>query len=236
VSGVVVNRVCAILPALNEADALHEVLASRPSGLRVIVVDNGSTDATAEVARAGGAEVVTEPRRGFGAACWRGVQAAQGAEVVVFLDADGSLSWHDLDRVVGPVLDGRADLVLGDRARRRRTPGAMPWHAIVANRVLAALCGLLAGSRLHDLGPYRAIRRDVLLELGVRDRTYGWPLEMMLRAARSGLRIAEVPVAYGPRLGGRSKVSGRLWPTVRTGAKMAWVLVRHAATVRGKGR
>jgi glycosyltransferase involved in cell wall biosynthesis len=224
----VTSRVCAILPALDEAEALPHVLSRRPAGIRVIVVDNGSRDETAAVALAHGVEVVGEPRRGFGAACWRGVRASEDAEVLVFLDADGSLSWDDLPAVVGPVLDGRADLVIGERVRRRRAPGAMPWHAVVANRVLATFCGLLAGHRLRDLGPYRAIRRDTLLTLGMRDRTYGWPLEMLLRAGRSGLRVVEVPVSYGRRAGGRSKVSGRAWPTVKTGAKMAWVMVRHA--------
>lgn len=227
-------RVCAILPALDEQEALPGVLAARPPGIDVVVVDNGSTDATAEVARAGGATVVTEPQRGFGAACWAGVRAARDYEVLVFLDADGSLSWEDLPRVVDPVLSGAADLVLGARVARRREPGAMPWHAVIANALLGRLCGRLAGVSLHDIGPYRAIRADRLLGLGMRDRSYGWPLEMILRAGRSGLRVREVPVAYRVRSGGRSKVSGRAWPTVKTGARMAWVLIRHATTLRGR--
>ncbi len=234
-SGASTPRVWAILPALDEAEALPHVLADRPSGIGVLVVDNGSADNTAEVARGFGVGVVVEERRGFGWACWRGAQAATGAEVLVFLDADGSLDWDDLPAVAGPVLAGDADLVVGHRCRQRREPRSMPWHAVLANGVLAGLCGALAGTRLHDIGPYRAIRREVLLDLGMRDRTYGWPLEMVLRAGRRGLRILEVPVAYRHRAAGRSKVTGRPWATVKTAAKMGWVLLRHAATTR-RGR
>lgn len=228
-------KVCAILPALNESEALSSVLAARPQGLAVIVVDNGSTDATAAVARQGGAIVVNEQRRGFGSACLAGLHAADGYDVLVYLDADGSLSWEDFDRVSAPVISGAADLVLGARTKAGREPGSMPWHALIANSLLGRLCGRLAGRRLHDIGPYRAIRRDTLLGLGMRDRSYGWPLEMVLRAGRSGLCIEEVAVTYRVRGGGRSKVSGRPWPTVKTGAKMTWVLLRHAATLR-RGR
>lgn len=228
-------RVCAVLPALDEADALPAALAGRPAGLRVLVVDNGSTDGTAEVAAALGAEVVTEPRRGFGAACWRGALAAEGAEVLAFLDADGTLDWDDLPAVAGPVLDGRADLVLGRRRADLRSPGAMPAHVAAANAVLARLCGVLAGVRVGDVGPYRAVRRDGLLDLGLRDRTYGWPLEMVLRAGRAGWRVAEVPVRYRVRAG-TSKVTGRPWPTVKATARMTRVLLRHAVTGAAAGR
>jgi len=228
------RRLCAVLPALDEADALPAALAGRPPGLRVIIVDNGSRDATARVARALGAEVVAEPRRGFGAACWAGALAAQGAEVLVFLDADGSLDWADLPAVAGPVLRGEADLVLGRRVAALREPGAMPWHVAVANAVLARACGLLAGTRIGDVGPYRAVRRDALLALGLRDRTYGWPLEMVLRAGRAGLRVAETPVAYRVRAG-RSKVTGRPWATLRATARMTAVLLAHARERRRPG-
>lgn len=183
------QRVCAILPALDEAEAHPGVLAARPPGLAVIVADNGSTDDTAEVARHGGARLVHEPRRGFGSACLAGLRAAEEYDVVVYLDADRSLAWEDFDRVSALVIDGSADLVLGARRKATREPGSMPWHAAVANALLGRLCGRLAGRRLHDIGPYRAIRRDSLLALGMRDRGYGWPLEMILRAGRSGLLI-----------------------------------------------
>jgi dTDP-L-rhamnose 4-epimerase len=219
------------MPALNEADALPAALAGLPDGVRVVVIDNGSTDGTGQVARRLGVEVITEPRRGFGSACWRGLHAADGADVVVYMDADATLDWRDLDAVAGPVLRGEADLVLGARVRERREPGAMPWHVALANTALARLCGRLAGVSVTDVGPFRAVRRDALLGLGMRDRTYGWPLEMVLRAGRAGLHVEEVPVAYRRRAG-VSKVTGRPWPTAKAAAKIMWILARHATTVR----
>lgn len=221
------QRLCVVMPALDEAEALPTALAGRPEDVRIVVVDNGSADGTAEVARGLGVDVVTEPRRGFGAACRAGLEAAAPAEVVVFMDADGSLDWADLPAVTRPVLAGEADLVLGARVVARREPGAMDWHVALANRTLGALCGLLAGVPLRDLGPFRAGRRDALLALDLRDRTYGWPLEMVLRAGRAGLQVAEVPVAYRLRAG-TSKVTGRPWPTAKAAVRMVWVLVRHA--------
>lgn len=223
------------MPALDEADALPAALAGRPPGVRVVVVDNGSADATAAVASSLGVEVVSEPRRGFGAACRRGLDAAEGSEVVVYMDADATLSWDDLEAVAGPVVRGEADLVLGARVRARREPGAMAWHVAAANRLLGELCGLLAGVRLTDLAPYRAVRRDALLDLGLVDRTYGWPLEMVLRAGRAGLRVRQVPVAYRVRAG-TSKVTGRPWPTAKAAARMAAVCVRFVAPALPGGR
>jgi glycosyltransferase involved in cell wall biosynthesis len=217
------SRVTVILPALNEAAALPTALASFPPGVGLLVVDNGSTDQTAAVAAAHGAQVVRQPRRGFGAACWAGVQAAPG-EVLVFADADGSFDGVDLPTVAGPVLAGDADLVVGSRIARR-APGAMSALAMLENRLLGLTCRLLFGVPLTDLGPFRAIRRDVLLALGMTDRGSGWPLEMIGRAGQAGLRVVEVPVSYRPRAGGRSKVSGSLGGTVRAATAMAAVML-----------
>jgi glycosyltransferase involved in cell wall biosynthesis len=227
------SRVTVILPALNEAAALPTALASFPLQVDLLVVDNGSTDQTAEVAAAHGARVVHEPRRGFGAACWAGVRAAPG-EVLVFADADGSCDGADLPVVAGPVLRGEADLVIGSRMARRE-PGAMSALAVLENRILGLACRLLFGVPLSDLGPFRAIRRDRLLALGMTDRGSGWPLEMIGRSAAAGLRVVEVPVRYRSRAGGRSKVSGSVGGTVRAVTAMAVVtlaLLRQRRSVR----
>jgi glycosyltransferase involved in cell wall biosynthesis len=223
------SGITVVLPALDEAAALPAALASFPPGVDLLVVDNGSSDGTAAVATAAGARVVAEPRRGFGAACWAGVQAAAGAEVVVFADADGSFDGADLAGVAGPVLGGRADLVVGSRTVGAREPGAMTPFAVLANRTLGLACRLLFGVPLSDLGPFRAIRRDTLLALGVRDRGQGWPLEMIGRAGQAGLRVVEVPVRYRPRAGGASKVSGSLRGSLRATAAMAAVICRLLA-------
>ncbi len=223
------GAVTVVLPALDEAAALPAALASFPAGVDLVVVDNGSTDGTAEVAAALGVRVVHEPRRGFGAACWAGVQAAPHAEVIAFADADGSFDGADLAAVAGPVLRGDADLVLGARVRGRRDPGALSRLALAENRALGLACGLLFGVRLSDLGPFRALRRDVLLRLGIADRGQGWPLEMVGRAALAGLRVVEVPVRYHRRAGGRSKVGGSARGTVRAAAQMAVVASRLLA-------
>jgi glycosyltransferase involved in cell wall biosynthesis len=209
-----------VLPVLNEAASLPWLLDRMPLGYRAIVVDNGSSDGSAEVASDHGAMVVHEARRGFGAACFAGLEAST-AEVVCFLDADGSLDPLDLPAVADPVLQGRADLVLG---ARRAARGAWPVHARVANRVLARRVNRLSGVRISDIGPMRAARREALLGLGIEDRRFGWPLEMVARAATAGWVIDEVRVPYGCRRGGRSKVTGTLGGTVRTMRDMGQVL------------
>jgi len=200
-----------VLPVLDEAAAIPGVLASIPASWNVIVVDNGSTDDSAAVALAGGARVVHEPRRGFGAACFAGLRAAD-ADVVAFMDCDGSLDGQDLARVAHAVVDGTADLVLGARIA---APGAWPWHLRLANRRLARAVERRTRIHLTDLGPMRAARREALLDLHLRDRRFGWPLEMVLRAAAAGWRVEEIDVPYRPRVG-RSKVTGTMLGTVRT--------------------
>ncbi|HEX3425780.1 MAG TPA: glycosyltransferase [Acidimicrobiales bacterium] len=211
-----------VIPVLNEAPALPALLAAMPAGFRPIVVDNGSTDGSGGLAAELGAEVVTEPVRGFGAACWAGLVVAAPADgVVCFMDGDGSLAPSDLALVAAPVLAGDADLVLG--ARRPSAPGAWPIHARLANAALAAELRRRSGYRLSDLGPMRAAPAERLRGLGIVDRRFGWPLEMVLRAAHAGWRLQEVPVAYLPRIG-RSKVTGTVSGTVRTVMDMGRVL------------
>jgi len=208
-----------VLPVLDEALAISWVLRRMPEGFRAIVVDNGSTDGSAEIARAEGAVVVVEPRRGFGAACFAGLRAAE-AEVVCFMDCDASLDPRWLPAVAGPVLDGTADLVVGERTPDRRS---WPLHARLANRLLAREVRRRFGFRLGDLGPMRAARREDLLALRIEDRRSGWPLEMVVRAHRAGWRVEGIPVPYRPRAG-RSKVTGTLQGTARAIADMAAVL------------
>ncbi|MGA5765221.1 glycosyltransferase family 2 protein [Nonomuraea bangladeshensis] len=209
-----------ILPCLNEEAALAWVLGRMPDGYRPIVVDNGSTDRSAAVAESLGARVVHEPVRGFGAACHAGLRAAT-AEVVCFMDADASLDPRQLPRVSAAVLGGHGDLVLGRRLPR--TAGAWPWHARLGNAVLAGVLRRRTGAPLRDLGPMRAARRAALLELGLTDRRFGYPLEMVLRADAAGWRIAEVEVDYLPRTG-RSKVTGTLRGTLRAVSDMRRVM------------
>jgi glycosyltransferase involved in cell wall biosynthesis len=208
-----------ILPVLNEASAIPAVLRALPAGFEPLIVDNASTDGSARVARTHGARVVSEPQRGFGAACWRGLLHAT-SEVVCFMDCDGSLEGADLVRVAAPVRVGDADLVLG---ARQPSPGSWPRHARLANRYLARRVRVRTGLHLTDLGPMRAARRADLLALGIRDRRFGWPLEMLLLAAGAGWRVEEVPVAYTPRIG-RSKVTGTLLGTARAVSDMAAAL------------
>ena len=205
-----------VLPVLDEREALPWVLSRMPVGYVPIVVDNGSRDGSGELARRLGAQVVSEPQRGFGAACFAGLLAARD-EVVCFMDCDASLDPRQLSLVAEPVRAGDADLVLG--ARR----GAGPLHARVANRALALELRRRSGARLTDIGPMRAARREALLALGLVDRRFGWPLEMVLRAADAGWTVTEVPIAYLPRRG-RSKVTGTVRGTVRAVRDMAAVL------------
>ncbi|MGD9047181.1 MAG: glycosyltransferase family 2 protein [Anaerolineae bacterium] len=231
-------NVAVIIPARNEEIPLPGVIAEIPSHIAdlVIVVDNGSTDRTAEVAQQAGAVVVREPRAGYGYACAAGVRAAaeQEAQILVFLDADGSFDPAQMTGLLAPIEDEGADLVLGSRPAGGMEPGAMPPHARFGNWLVARLMRLLYGLRVTDLGPYRAIRMDLLSRLKMREVTYGWPTEMMVKAARLDARVVEVPVRYRVRRGGRSKVSGTVRGTFLATYYILFVTLRYAFRWKGE--
>ncbi len=218
-----------VIPALNEEGSLPLVLGALPPVGGVIVADNGSEDRTAEVAREGGAEVVSEPRRGYGSACLAGIARAQarGAEILVILDADFSDDPSELPLLVDPILEGRADLVLGDRTRRAE-PGAILPHQRFGNHLATFLIARVTGHRYRDMGPFRAVRMSALQGLGMRDLNYGWNVEMQMKAVRAGLRVLEVPVSYRKRAEGESKISGDLRASVRAGVKIVRAVRTYA--------
>jgi glycosyltransferase involved in cell wall biosynthesis len=220
-----------IIPALNEEQALPRVLQEIPRALvrRVIVADNGSTDETADVARQNGAEVVHEPERGYGAACLKALDhlAADPPDIVVFLDGDYSDHPDQLPSLIDPITSNDADMVIGSRARRRRERGALSLQQQVGNAIACRALQLLYGVRYTDLGPFRAIRWETLQALGMRDRNYGWTVEMQIKAAQHGVAYREVPVSYRQRIG-VSKVSGTVRGSVSAGAKILWLLGRYA--------
>jgi len=202
-------RVSVVIPTYDEAGSIERVLEEIPASLvtEVLVVDAGSTDGTRELASARGARVIVEPRRGYGRACLTGLAAANAPDVVVFLDGDYSDRPRELGRLLEPIREGKADVVLGSRLSGGLSPGAMPWHAAFGNRLAAALIRWLYGIQLTDLGPFRAARHEVLKALELRELTYGWAVELATRAARCRYRVVEVPVSYHPRIG-VSKISG----------------------------
>jgi hypothetical protein len=224
-------RIAVVIPALNEEKSLPLVLAALPEVDHVVVVDNGSTDRTAEVARAAGARVVSEPRRGYGSACLAGIAALKEPEVVVFVDADFSDHPEELPLLVKPIMEGRADLVIGSRVLGTRERGALLPQARFGNALACFLMRILYGHRYTDLGPFRAVRFDALNRLGMRDRDFGWTVEMQVRALRQGLRVAEVPVSYRRRVGA-SKITGTVSGTLRAGYKILFTIFRHALSRR----
>jgi glycosyltransferase involved in cell wall biosynthesis len=226
------SRIAAVIPALNEAPSIARVV----KGLReqallatgdVIVVDNGSTDGTGEIARSAGARVVREERRGYGYACLAGVLAARDAEVIVLLDGDAADDPNDLSQVLEPLLAGEADLVVGSRTLSSRARGSMTWQQIFGNHLAAFLMRAIYRVRVSDVGPFRAIRRDDLLALEMREMTYGWPSEMIAKSARAGYRYREVPVRYHRRLG-VSKVGDTLVGSLKVGWHIVSTILRYS--------
>jgi glycosyltransferase involved in cell wall biosynthesis len=227
-------KLSVIIPALNEAESLPFVLGELPWSTlhQVIVVDNGSQDLTAEVASTHGALVVHEPQRGYGAACRAGVRAAAEADILIFLDADGSFDAREMPLLTDPIMRGEAELVLGSRLTGSREPGAMPLHGIVGNWLVALVISRLADIPLTDLGPFRAVRRQTLERLQMEELTYGWPSEMIVKAAQLGVPMREVPVRYRRRRAGSSKVSGTWRGTLGAAYRMLKVTYKYAGKRR----
>lgn len=233
-------RVALVIPALNEGGNIRRVLGEIPTGggfaVLPIVVDNGSTDNTAAEAAAGGAQVVPEARRGYGYACAAGVAAAAAQQVgaIAFMDGDGSFDPAELSALIQPLIEDRADLVLGARRAAQQERGAMPPHQRFGNRLVSGLMRGLYRIPVTDLGPFRAIRPGLLAELNMREMTFGWPTEMMVKAARRRARIVEIPVNYRKRWSGKSKVSGTLRGTLLATYYILGVTLRYAWYKRGK--
>jgi len=220
--------VSVIILTHNEAQAIGRVIADLPSALttEVIVVDSNSTDGTPEIASRMGARIVQEPRRGYGRACLTGLATANSPDVVVFLDGDYSDRPSELPILLAPIIEGRADITLGSRLHSRSFAGALPWHQAFGNRLSAGLIRLLYGLDIHDLGPFRAGRAEVLNALELEETTYGWAVEMILKGALAGFRVVEVPVSYYPRIG-KSKISGTLKGTLGAAWFILSLIVRY---------
>ncbi|MGH7109839.1 MAG: glycosyltransferase family 2 protein [Stellaceae bacterium] len=229
-------RTAAVIPVLDEAGAIGTVIAEIPRTWidDIVVVDGGSRDGTAAVAAAAGARVVIERERGYGRACALGAAAAAagGAEILVFLDGDGGDRPEMIPVLLAPLLDGSADFTIGSRTRGTRERGSMGLHQVLAGRLFGILCRLACGARYSDMCAFRAIRAEALWRLQMRELTYGWNLEMQVRAARAGLRIRELPVPHRRRLAGRSKVAGTLRGTLKAGLRLAASFLRIACEPR----
>ncbi len=223
-------RVALIIPTLDEEAAIGGVIAAVPREDvdEIIVADSGSADRTVERARAAGARIVVESRRGYGRACRAGAEAAEGCDILVFLDGDGSDPPELIPELLAPIVAGEYDFVIGSRTRGRRERGSMSAHQILAGYAIGWVLRLLYRVHYTDMGPFRAIRRDSLLRLGMREMTFGWNLEMQMRAARAGLRTIEVPVDHRRRSGGTSKVSGSLSGTIKASLRIGATLTRIA--------
>lgn len=235
------DRVVVVIPTLDEEQSIADVVRGIPRAIvsRVIVADGGSRDATAARAKAAGADVI-DAGRGYGRACLAATMAAEDADIVVFMDGDGADDPRSIVELVEPIRSGGCDFVLGSRARGRREAGSIAWHQLVAGRVAGWGMRLLYGVSYTDMSALRAIRRQALLELAMRELTYGWNLEMQMRAARAGLRILEIAVDYRRRRGGNSKVAGSLVGTMRAGARIIATFARVASETspwrRGRDR
>jgi glycosyltransferase involved in cell wall biosynthesis len=232
----VTEKVAIIIPALNEEKALLHLLTELPQDIAqwVIVVDNGSSDATADVAQRAGAIVASEPIPGYGRACLKGFKTAYsiGAEIAVFMDGDGSDDPADLPMILRPISDGRADFVIGSRVSQRAERGAMPPQARLGNWLVSRMIRLFYGVQLHDIGSFRAVRCSLLDALEMREMTYGWPVEMLVKAARAHYRIVELPIHYRHRSHGRSKVSGTITGSVKAAYYMFSTTLRYAGARR----
>jgi glycosyltransferase involved in cell wall biosynthesis len=230
------SSIAFIIPALNEEAALPPMLdglraaldAAACADADVVVVDNGSSDATTAVARKHGACVISEPRRGYGQACLAGIAALSGAtEIIVFLDADGSDHPEDLARLLDPVRDGAADVALGSRTAAAKSSGAFTPQQAFGNWLATGLMQLFFGARYTDLGPFRVIRCEALERLKMQDTNFGWTIEMQIKAHRAGLRVLEIPVNYRKRIAGESKISGNFVGTIHAGWKILWTIAKH---------
>jgi len=233
------EKVAIVIPALNEEEAIRQLLGEMPRDFAqwIIVVDNGSTDATASVAEHGGAMVASEPARGYGRACLKGFSTAcsLGAEIVIFMDGDGSDDPADLPMMLTPVLEGQADLTIGSRIGKRAERGAIPPQARLGNWLVSRMIRILYSAHIHDIGSFRALRCSALNALDMQEMTFGWPVEMLVKMARARYRIVELPIHYRRRSHGRSKVAGTITGSIKAAYAMVATTLRYTWASWEKG-